>query len=180
MKWILQVCKKLTQSFYAHKLAVLSGVLIGTSWIPFPPWALLFCMIPLWWQLSQETSLKSAFWAGWWTQFVLTLIGFFWIAYVTVVFGYMHWTVGGLVLLLFASFIHLHYAFASLIIVALKNKFRMGASWFFVLCAGIYSIAEWVWPAIFPWNLAYPLMATGASWVQWADVVGMLGLSFFY
>jgi len=28
--------------------AVASGVLLGTSFIPFPPWAVFFCFVPLW------------------------------------------------------------------------------------------------------------------------------------
>ncbi|MGE5247985.1 MAG: hypothetical protein ACM3L8_06530 [Verrucomicrobiota bacterium] len=33
---------------FAYQLPLLSGLLIGTSYIPFPPWALAFCFVPLW------------------------------------------------------------------------------------------------------------------------------------
>lgn len=36
---------RFTLSYY--RLPILSGILIGTSYIPFPPWALFFCLTPL-------------------------------------------------------------------------------------------------------------------------------------
>ena len=43
-------------------LPILSGVLLGTSYTPFPPWALLFAFLPLWslW-LKKDLSWKRLF-----------------------------------------------------------------------------------------------------------------------
>ena len=41
-----------------YGLPLLSGALIGTSYIPFPPWALLFCHVPLWAFWLRETSVR--------------------------------------------------------------------------------------------------------------------------
>lgn len=44
-----------------------------------------------------------------------------------------------------------------------------------------FSLAEQYWPAIFPWNMGYPLMNNPIpglnGLIQWADVVGVAGLS---
>jgi len=62
-------------------LALLSGGLLGTSFIPFPPWAIFFCYVPLWLAWLDEPSWKRILWTGWLAQFVGTLIGFNWVAY---------------------------------------------------------------------------------------------------
>jgi apolipoprotein N-acyltransferase len=41
-------------------LPLLSGIFIGTSYIPFPPWASLFGFVPLWIFWNQQTKLKNA------------------------------------------------------------------------------------------------------------------------
>ena len=57
-------------------LPVLSGVFIGTSYIPFPPWAALFCFVPLWLFWQAQTRLPAVLLGGLVTAFVFTLIGF--------------------------------------------------------------------------------------------------------
>ncbi|MEN0059134.1 MAG: apolipoprotein N-acyltransferase, partial [Bdellovibrio sp.] len=57
---------------YEFRWAFLSGILVGTSYIPFPPWALLFCYTPVWlYAVSDKRSIRSIFGAGWITQFTL-------------------------------------------------------------------------------------------------------------
>jgi len=60
-------------------LALFSGILIGTSYIPFPPWAIFFGYVPLWYSLLHESSLKQVFFKSLACQFVLSFIGFYWI-----------------------------------------------------------------------------------------------------
>jgi apolipoprotein N-acyltransferase len=77
---------------------LLSGLLIGTSYIPFNGWALLFCYSPLWLGASSlidssestQKLYRQIFAMGWIAQFVLTLIGFNWIFYVSSEFGLLH------------------------------------------------------------------------------------------
>lgn len=150
---------------------------MGTSYIPLPPWALAFCWVPLWLDLRHETSLKRVFWKAWVAQFVLSLIGFHWIAYVAHEFGYLPWPIAILALLGFASFVHLYIPFACLLAKWIDSKWPLRAGALFVLFAVFQNAGETLWPALFPWNLGYPMLWAELPIFQWADVVGFLGLS---
>ncbi len=152
---------------------------MGTSYIPLPPWALLFCWVPLWYDLVTNTrSLKEAFIKGWWTQFLLTLIGFHWIAYVAHVFGFFPWPLAIGILILFAALAHLYIAVAAVLAVWLRHRFGLGALSTVLLLACFQNLGEAFWPSIFSWNLGYPLLWIHSGWAQWADAIGFLGLSF--
>jgi len=58
-------------------LPILSGFLIGTSYIPFPPWASLFCFVPLWIYWNDCRTFRQVFVGGWMTGFVLALVGYY-------------------------------------------------------------------------------------------------------
>ena len=104
---------KISNILKFYFLPLLSGVLIGTSYIPFPPWAVIFCLTPLWWfSLYKAETLTQIFLGGWLTQFVFNLIGFHWIAHTVHEFGQMPWPVSILLLLVFASLAHLHVPFS--------------------------------------------------------------------
>ena len=62
-------------------LPILSGLFIGTSYIPFPPWASLFCFVPLWIFWKQQEKIKNVLLGGLLTAFIFTLIGFNWVAH---------------------------------------------------------------------------------------------------
>jgi apolipoprotein N-acyltransferase len=169
---------KFLNYFKHYRLAILSGILIGTSYIPFPPWAILFAYVPLWWILtSKELSLKQVFFQGWWTQFVLTLIGFYWIAFVAKEYGYLPWPVAILLLFLFAGFIHLYIPLAALSSQWLKLKLNLNRVSHVFLLAFLTSLLEIVWPSLFPWNLGYTLYSAHLPWAQLAEYIGFLGLS---
>ena len=72
-------------------LPILSGILIGTSYIPFPPWASLFCFVPLWLFWNRQTHLKNVLLGGFITAFIFTLIGFNWVAYLLHEFAHLDW-----------------------------------------------------------------------------------------
>lgn len=159
-------------------MAILSGLLIGTSYIPFPPWALLFCYVPLWIFVFQKTkNWKEAFAAGWWTQFTLSLIGFHWVAYVAHRFGGFPWPVAVIVLLLFSAFMHLYIPLTTALAVMLKEKFSWSLSKTLLFLALTLSLAERVWPVIFPWHLGYTLLWGKIPAYHWADTIGFEGLS---
>ena len=163
-------------------LAVLSGILVGTSYIPFPGWALLFCYSPLWIAALelhlQNASLKKIFFIGWLTQFILTLIGFNWIYYVSSEFGQLPWFLSLGALLLFAGAMHIYIPF-SLIFSSWILRRQKIYSRFIQLCifALSFSFFERLWPSIFEWNLAYSLLWMKSPLSQWADTVGFWGLS---
>lgn len=169
---------RLREFFKTYRWALLSGILMGTSYVPFPPWALIFCWVPLWLDLAHENSLKRVFWKAWWAQFALSLIGFHWIAYVSHEFGYLPWPVAIVVLLGFCAGIHLYIPLACMAAKYMSQRLQLSAGGFFVLAACAHSLGEIWWPAIFPWNLGYPLLWSGVPVAQFMDVIGALGLSF--
>ncbi len=168
-------------SWRVYLPAIISGVLIGTTYIPFPAWAIGFCFIPLWWGAHQALklnhSLKSIFIQGWITQFILSLIGFNWIFYAAYEFGHLHWTLCLLALLLFASLIHIYIPLALVIACHFARQFNWSTSRTVLLIALSHIILERFWPSIFEWNLGYTLL-----WMKWpisqlASYVGFWGLS---
>lgn len=159
--------------------SILSGVLIGTSYIPFPPWAIIFAYAPLWIQIVSEPnmSLKQAFARGWWTQFVLTLIGFHWIAFVSHEYGHIPWPVSAVILLLFASAMHLYIPLATLFSHWLRQRLNLHPVSLLFTLALSTSLFEVLWPSLFQWNLGYTLYGFHLPWAQLAEYVGILGLS---
>jgi apolipoprotein N-acyltransferase len=158
--------------------ALLSGALIGTSYMPFPPWAILFGYAPLWLFLFYRAKTwQQGFAAGWWTQFVLSIIGFHWVSYVTHRFGGFPWAFAVLVLILFAAAVHLYIPVAAAVIVALKERYRWGLAKTLFASALSLSLIERAWPSIFPWHLGYTLLPAKLPAYQWADVIGFEGLA---
>ncbi len=158
---------------------LLSGVLIGTSYPPFPSWAVTFCWIPLWFSIVDEENLKSVFWRGWVTQFVLTLIGFHWVAHTAHDFGDLPWSVSILALLLFAALFHLHIPLSLTLAKWIDKKTHglASAPTFFLLCALLQLLIERIWPMIFPWHLGYSALYSHLEIDQMAEFIGFQGLS---
>lgn len=169
---------KILKIFKKYQWSLISGLLVGTTYIPFPPWALLFCYIPLWLFVCKKArNWKEAFVAGWWTQFVLTLIGFHWVAYVTKEFGDFPWPLAVLVLILFAAAVHLYIPLTVALVAALRGRLRWGLGSSLLALALFGSLAERIWPSIFPWHLGYTLLWAQLPAYHWADVIGFAGLS---
>ena len=167
-------------------LPLLSGILVGTSYIPFNGWALLFCYIPLWYQIIQilkltdnnSKKISQVFWAAWFTQFILTLIGFNWIYYVSVEFGQLPRVIAVAALVLFAAFMHLYIPFSLYVAAKVIDRLKISNTLAILLILAIsMGLTERVWPSIFEWNLAYTLLWIKMPIFQWADTVGFWGLS---
>nr|WP_295900267.1 apolipoprotein N-acyltransferase [uncultured Bdellovibrio sp.] len=169
--------------FFKHKAydfrwAILSGILVGTSYIPFPPWALIFCYTPLWLYATEESRrVKDSFWAAWLTQFVLSIIGFHWIAYTAHEFGQIPWSTSVMALLLFCAFMHLYIPVAVALGTWLRLRFSLSAGKSLFVIAILQSLLERVWPVIFDWNLGYTLFWAKIPTYNLADIIGFLGLS---
>lgn len=161
--------------------SILSGILVGTSYIPFPGWALFFCYIPLWYtclQNIEQKNYKTLFFYGWISQFILTIIGFNWIFYVSSEFGYLHWTISLAALLLFASLMHVYIPLSLVFTAWLCRQFQIKSTFSRLMLFPLtLSLFERVWPGIFEWNLGYTLLWNQFSLAQWADTVGFWGLS---
>lgn len=166
------------QKAYEFRWPLLSGVLVGTTYIPFPPWALVFCYTPLWlFAVEESSSVKKSFWAGWLTQFILTLIGFHWIAYTAHEFGQISWPLAIVALLLFCAFMHLYVAVAVAAGTWLRLRFALSAGPTLIVIALLHSLLERAWPVIFDWHLGYTLLWAKIPIYQLADLIGFLGLS---
>ena len=179
MTKVLGIFKRIS---YFLALPFLSGVLVGTSYIPFIGWALLFCYTPLWFkvlQLSNENKkFSQIFLVSWFTQFVLTLIGFNWIYYVSSEFGHLPMILSISALLAFAAFMHLYIPLSITFAVFLIKKLRIEPPLIrFLVIALMMALFERIWPSIFEWNLGYALLWMKNPIYQWADVVGFWGLS---
>lgn len=168
----------LRQKGFEYRGPLVSGFLIGTTYIPFPPWALLFCYVPLWIFLVQgEKTLKQIFFGAWITQIFLTMIGFHWIAYTAHEFAFFPWILSAVVLFLFAACIHLYIPLAALFSWWLKKKFSLSPVQNLFVLALSFSLAERFWPSIFPWYISYTLLWAKLPVYQLADLIGFEGLS---
>ena len=172
----------LTRNAKTLSLALLSGIMAGTSFFPFPPWALIVFWTPLLLGLRpQNFSWKDVFIHAWITSFVLSVIGFHWIYYVSRVFGFFPAPLAALTLWVFATFMHLYIPIS--FAVAFHCGERWNWSWKLKALAALslVSLCERFWPSIFPFHLGYPLLQGGPflhGIAQWADTVGFLGLAF--
>ncbi len=179
MSNIIQFLRQIPRPYW---WAISSGILVGTSYIPFPGWALLFCYTPLWFaalQLHTERRpLKKIFFAGWLTQFILTLIGFNWIYYTASEFGNFNPLMSLLAVLGFAAGVHIYIPLALVLSIWLIRRQRIESAFAqLMILALVQALLERIWPSIFEWNLAYSLLYMRIPLFQWADTVGFWGLS---
>lgn len=161
----------------AYLLSIVSGLLIGTSYIPFPPWAIFFCFVPLWFAWLQETSWRRVFASGWIAQFILTLIGFNWVSHTVHEFGHLPWAAAILVLFGFASICTLSIPIAGVVWFAYVKRFRVSGPARIVALVAIQAAAERVVPMIFDWHFGYTWLWAKFPAYHLADVIGFVGLS---
>lgn len=153
--------------------------MIGTSYIPFPPWAIFFCFVPLWLSWLDAKSAREVFVRGWLCQFVLTLIGFNWVAHTVHEFGHLPLVPSFIALLLFCSFANLHIPLAGLLWFWLKKCFPKSGPW---TLPALTALGELVFPMIFDWHFGYTWLWAGWPAFHLADLVGfgfLSGLSIF-
>ncbi len=192
---------KISQFIHRHSPSIVAGIFIGTSYIPFPPWASLFCFVPLWWRWFQIANLnfstadtrseaalpprisdttnpyRKVFFAGWLTQFLFTLIGFNWVALTVHEFGLMPWPVAITTLLAFCSIANLDVPLAGVFWLYLQKRFRLSAHQSLALLGVLYALFEsWV-PTLFPWNYGYTWLWANAPIAQLGELIGFQGLS---
>ncbi len=158
-------------------LPVLSGIFIGTSYIPFPPWASLFCFVPLWLFWQQQDKLKNVVLSGVLTSFIYTLIGFNWVTYTLHEFAKVNWFVSGIGMLMFALFGHLFVPVAGALWFWSRKLTAGNADMSFALMAIITALAEFYVPMLFKWNFGYSWYGADLPIYQWAEIIGFTGLS---
>ncbi len=174
----ISITEKLKALFQNHWLGIFSGLMAGTSYVPFPPWAVLFCYVPLMLVIiDPQASLKKVFWNGWWSQFILSLIGFYWIYHVATEFGHLPPALSVIILLLFASIVHVYIPLACVATRLIQNKFNLSKIQTVFAFSIIFSLCERAWPGIFDWHYGYTLLWVQSPAAQWADVIGFEGLA---
>ena len=137
---------------------MLSGVLMGTSYIPFPPWAVFFCYVPLWLFCLKQNRLKPILVGAWWCQFVACLIGFNWVAYTIHEFGFFPWYLAVPGLLLFAGVANLHIPIALLLWFFVRSKQKQSGVALFLTLFSLplfFTLVMEYYPMIFEWNFGY-------------------------
>lgn len=152
---------------------------MGTSYIPFPPWALFFCLVPLWIFWLKTKSLKQILITGWLYQFTLTLVGFNWIAHTVHEFGHLPKPVSFLVLIIFCAFASLHYPLTGWIWHKLRNKLNWNITQQLLALCILQSFADRIFPMVFDWHMGYAWFQNFWSTHQTAEIFGMVGLANF-
>lgn len=158
-------------------LPVLSGIFIGTSYIPFPPWASLFCFVPLWQFWQSQDRLRPVLLSGILTSFIYTMIGFNWVTYTLHEFANVNWLVAAIGMLIFAAFGHLFVPIAGLVWFYARRVLSADRGISFALMAILTALAELYVPMLFKWNFGYSWYGAGLPLYQWAEIVGFAGLS---
>lgn len=169
---------KMRKFLQFYTLPLLSALLMGTSYIPFPPWALFFCYVPLWVFALKQKELKPLLIGAFLCQFVATLIGFNWVAYTIREFGLFPWPLAILGLLGFASFTNLHIPIALLFWFISQKKINeikttKNLSWLTFLLLPLYSaLCMEYYPMIFEWNFGYNWLYAKWPAAQTAQIWG--------
>jgi apolipoprotein N-acyltransferase len=158
-------------------LPILSGIFIGTSYIPFPPWASLFCFVPLWIFWQRQQSLKNVFLGGLLASFVFTLIGFNWVAFLLHEFAHLNWPLAVAGMLLYALVAHLFVPLAGVLWFLGRRKFRWPERLSHGLLALLTALCEAYSLTLFDWNFGYSWYGAGIPVYHWAEIIGFSGLS---
>lgn len=172
-----------------YLLSILSGIFIGTSYIPFAPWAAIFCFVPLWLAYHKQLSLSAPqitsnrrkyiriFTYGWLTQFIFTMIGFNWVAFTAHEFGNLPWPGALLVLILFCATAHLYVPLAGVAWAYFALKYRLSLISSVTLLALLTAILESFLVMLFPWNYGYSFYWTHLPIAQMGELIGFQGIS---
>ncbi len=158
-------------------LPLLSGIFIGTSYIPFPPWASLFCFVPLWLYWSKQNSLRQVITAGCITAFVFTLIGFNWVTYLLHEFAHLNWFFSVIGMLFFALLAHLYVPVAGLLWFLLSRWLNLSNNRAILLMVLSTVLCEHYSLTLFDWNFGYTWYAYSIPIYQLGEWVGFSGLS---
>jgi apolipoprotein N-acyltransferase len=158
-------------------LPILSGFFIGTSYIPFPPWASLFGFVPLWLFWSQQSRLKSVFWGGVLCAFVFTLIGFNWVALTLHEFAHLDWPWAIIGVLVYALVANLYVPVAGILWFWGQRHLGWQGRHTLYMMAIITVLCEANSYTLFDWNFGYSWYGADLPVYQWAEVIGFSGLS---
>ena len=157
-----------------YKLPLLSGVLFGCSFIPFPFFLFFFSLVPLWLFIYQQSSFKRVLIACILCQFLSTLIGFNWMIYTFHNFGEMNWFVSFILLCLFSLVMNFYVTFSGCLwfLLVKKSPYPLSVSVKLILFPLIFSLLHSLTPTMFPWNMGYTWLWGGLFGAQTAEIWG--------
>ena len=157
-----------------YRAPLLSGVIIGTGYMPFPPWSALFMWVPLWWFILHQKSLKSVLMGAWLCQFSATLIGFNWVAFTIHTFGQMPWAMAIVGLLLFCAFGNLFIPLAggAWFLLTKRSPVPLSVPAQLILLTVLFSLFHSLIPMLFPWHTGYIWLWSGLPAFQTAEIWG--------
>jgi apolipoprotein N-acyltransferase len=171
------MAKKLLFFLKKYHLPILSGILIGTSYIPFPPWASFFAFVPLWLFLKDQKSLRPVVISTFITGFLLTLIGFNWVAFTLKEFGNLPWAAAIVALLGFCAIANLDILVAAVVWFFVQSKIKLKPWTSLVFLAISTAFFERHFPTVFAWNYGFPFLWVGLPISQLGELIGFQGLS---
>ena len=157
--------------FKVYKAPLLSGVLFGCAFIPFPFFTWFFALTPLWYFIYREKSLKRVLIGAFLNQFLATFIGFNWVMLTVHIFGQMNLFVSFIALLLFCCFANLYVLISSWLWHLLSRKTSI-SSIKLILFPVLFSLFHSLVPTLFPWNMGYPWLWGGFWGYQTAELWG--------
>lgn len=132
-------------------------------------------LLPLLWILQGQRG-RSAFLWGFLQGLVQNLVMFYWIVYVTVVYGNLPWVVGGAVLLLLAGYLSLYRGFWAWLYTWGAARGLAGYWWGPVLWVSLEFLQTYLITG-FPWMLLGYGLHQSSSLLQVVDLTGVYGLS---
>lgn len=166
--------KSLKNFFNVYKAPLLSGLLFGCSFIPFPFFTLFFALVPLWFFIYQQSCLKRVIIGCFLCQIISTLIGSNWIIYTFHNFGGMNWFLSFILLILFCSVAYMFVLLSGCLwfFLTKKSAFPLPVSAKLILFPLIFSLLHSLIPTFFPLNMGYPWLWGAMPGFQTAELWG--------
>ena len=154
---------------------MLSGLLFGFAFVPFPFLTWFFALVPLWLFIYKQNSLKKVLIGSFLCQFIATLVGFNWMIYTFHHFGGMNWFLSFIFLMGFCAIANLYVTLSGVLCFFVTSGLK-GSRFsppvkllFFPL---IFSLLHLLIPTVFPWNMGYPWLWGGLPGAQTAELWG--------
>ncbi len=156
--------------------ASISGVMLALAMPKFNLTPLLWGgLLPLLWLLQGQRGRAAFFW-GFLQGLAQNLVMFYWIVYVTVVYGHLPWVVGGAVLLLLAAYLSLYRGVWAWLYTWGEAHGLAGWWWGPTLWVSLEFLQTYLITG-FPWMLLGYGLHQSTHLLQVVDLIGSYGLS---
>ena len=156
-----------------YRWPLVSGFFFGMAFIPYPLITTFFALVPLWFFIFKEKSLKRIIVAALCCQFIATTVGFHWIIYTAQAFGNLNLFFS---LIVFSGFLligNIYILLASTLSFFFLRKFSHLPIFIKLLIFPLsFSFLHFYIPTIFPWNMGYHLLWQGFPALQTAEIWG--------